>query len=316
MDQKNKNAHRRGFVLIELLIAISMLVIITAMVYGTFATVCDSAMTARSGSEVTRHRVFILRHFMENISAMYSEPYYGIQNDSQLYKFKGDESSIRFITSAPPTGSICFPGELKQVQYELTSGGDQLEDLNYNEFSDETSSNALKISEVPIFSSVFDESDLDSESGIIEPNSEYTAIEIPEIPLQTMEFRYFDGKEWQDVYDIEDYGHFPWCIEIRINFTEMSVEQYNTDVVVEGEDVEFYLIVPIAMGMGVSQESEIFSVMTAYDELAKGQSIDMQDGDINADGRGNQKRDQGGVQGRNRGRDQSVARGKPGGGIR
>ena len=63
----------RGFTLIEVMIAVSLLVIITAIVYGTFSSVATSMETAQTATEELRLRQFLSRYLTQNLSQAYPD---------------------------------------------------------------------------------------------------------------------------------------------------------------------------------------------------------------------------------------------------
>lgn len=247
---------KSGFTLVEVVIAITILAIITTMIYGTFSAVTDSALAARAGSEELRYRLFLMRHLSENISAAFSD----CCANSDEYTFIGEVDSMTFLTTAPVMGGVSLPGDLKQVTYEVCSGclDDGAEELE-NEFADdEEASHGLKITEIPLLAGNVE---VDTERGEIEADTTYEAPELPVIPVEFCEFRYFEGGEEEgdegsETFDSAEAGHLPWAVEIRINFSALEDVDIDVDVPLEGEDVEFRLVVPIAMGMGTSPEMD------------------------------------------------------------
>ena len=109
---------RLGFTLIELLVTITILIVITAIVYGSFNSVVDSTELAREAGEEARFRQFLSRSFMTNVSMAFAEPlgdldlestqyFEGVSGDGAL----GPQDILAFWCSSAPAATTltCTP---------------------------------------------------------------------------------------------------------------------------------------------------------------------------------------------------------------
>ena len=116
----------RGFTLIEILIAITLLVVIMTIIYACFLTVTESVSMGRITLEELRLRQFLVRSFTSNFATAFADLDYqntqflfeGINNDG----IDGPEDSVTFCSTAPLVGGMSLPGDLKLVQYEVIGG--------------------------------------------------------------------------------------------------------------------------------------------------------------------------------------------------
>jgi prepilin-type N-terminal cleavage/methylation domain-containing protein len=76
---------RRGFTLLEVLVAMSILIIIVAVVYASFASVTDTISVARVRTEEMRLRQFLERSIRTNLTSVYVDRAY----EQQVFQFVG-----------------------------------------------------------------------------------------------------------------------------------------------------------------------------------------------------------------------------------
>ncbi|MCX5772132.1 MAG: prepilin-type N-terminal cleavage/methylation domain-containing protein [Candidatus Hydrogenedentes bacterium] len=112
---------RAGFTLLEVLISISILLIITSIVYASLSSVVTATEIARVSADEMRMRQFLVRSFQTNFSTIVADPVYqderyvliGISEDGP----RGSMDSIEFACSAPVIGGASPPGAIKRVYY-------------------------------------------------------------------------------------------------------------------------------------------------------------------------------------------------------
>lgn len=260
---------RRGFTLIELMIAITILTVITGIVYASFSTVITATETADEASQQLYTQSFLTRHLTDNITQAYAgwqagavyRPYsdQGTQitqvMPQQIYSFigvdSGTDDTLTFSTSSPLSGATGLPGFFKQVTYELVDASD----ADLPEFStsrgDAIEGPVLQVTEVPVMSYG------DSLGGQIRADfhtqlkqrAERLEITTPVwvFPVDGMDIKYFDGEEWQDSWDMGIDERLPWAIDVTFIWRPWDEEAHSEDV----EEDSFRMVLTIPGGAGI-----------------------------------------------------------------
>lgn len=112
---------RAGFTLLEVLVAISILCIITSIVYASLSSVVTATEIARVSADEMRMRQFLTRSFQTNFSTIIADSVFederyvliGISEKGS----RGAMDSIEFASSAPVIGGASPPGAMKRVYY-------------------------------------------------------------------------------------------------------------------------------------------------------------------------------------------------------
>ncbi len=268
-----------GFTLMEMILALAIIVIMTAIVYSSLSSVVNSTAMARAAAEETRLRQFLARSFETNFSGVYTDR----TNEQPAFQFIGinDESrdgpmdSVRFCSSAALMGGMSLPGDLKEVRYEVISGEDTEMGLDIDqpvEEEERPEGATLESVELPLIAGNVEQleaSEEDLEELATDPNYEAPHWSVP---IRTMDIKYFDGAEWLDEWDSMQFGRVPWSVHIRINFakTEEQLEAEASERYDEIEDPDFELVIPIPLGLGVTEDGRSlanFSGQSARDAL-------------------------------------------------
>lgn len=272
---------RRGFTLLEVLIAISILVVIVAVVYASFASVTDTMAVARVRTEEMRLRQFLERSFRTNLSSVYVDPGY----EQQVFQFiglndentQGPRDSLRFVSTNTLIGGSALPGDYKEVRYEVL-GGEQGR-LGADFFDDgeqaavasgaDPQQATLEATETPLLASnaqAVDESgnlDVDETATITPVDAPMYEAPSWSVPIRTLDFLYYDGTEWVEEWDSQVLGKLPWCVQVRINFarTEAEIEaerEQNIDIF---ESPDFECVIPLPIALGVQTDGRTRSAM-------------------------------------------------------
>lgn len=119
--QRARSCCASGFTLLEVLIAISILVIITAVVYSSLDTVVTATEIARVSADEMRMRQFLARSFQSNFTTIVADSVY----QDERYVFvgisekgtRGAMDSLEFACSSPVIGGASPPGAIKRVYY-------------------------------------------------------------------------------------------------------------------------------------------------------------------------------------------------------
>ncbi len=222
--------HRRqqqgGFTMLELMVAISILVIMVGIIYASFASVTDSMILAQDSAERLRYKQYLQEHFSQHFPAVYTDsacirPEYqflGEEDSSQL----GPADYVRFCTSLPLSGPYALPGMRKVVHYTVGDagelGGDWLP--GYDEGDSQL---YLRIYEEPLI--------------ITTEQLDLTGAEAPEsliverfIPIHTFKLSYYDGLDdtWYEEWDSLEEGRLPWAVRIQVGLPRTEA-QLNAD---------------------------------------------------------------------------------------
>lgn len=276
--ESHTRASNGGFTLIEIMVAITLLTIVLAIVYSTFSSVVFSIEEGQTAAQNVRTRQQLTRSFALNIAQATEgwsagAAYRGEETDSEtnngrtfIYKapvirywFSGIDGSVEggpadslsFVSTASIAGASSLPGQVKLVTYELVSGAEIEEST---QTSRPLGSMNLVVKELPIVVGVETGGGPNSISSSPDQfirNAEAVGIEPVtwNFPVQSLDIRYYDGKNWQDKWDAEDKGHLPWSVEILINFpSEDEFEPRRSD----DEDADLRLIFTIPVGLGMN----------------------------------------------------------------
>ncbi len=226
--QAHRTAHRvsasiHGFTLLELLIAISVLVIIVGLVYASFYSVTSTMALARDSADRLRFQQIVWRNLSSNLQGVYADAG-AIQPEYQFLGESGDgpfgpADSLRFATSLPLPGARSLPGLSKVVTYEL---------VDYTDVSDTVAAaipydesrpgNILMIREEPL--------QLESQDFVARVSDAQWDTYERAIPVASMDIQYYDGvqQEWVDQWDSLEERRLPGGVWIKINFTRNEDE--------------------------------------------------------------------------------------------
>jgi prepilin-type N-terminal cleavage/methylation domain-containing protein len=253
-----------GFTLIEVLVALSIVVIITGIVYESLVAVTDATETARLSAEEMRLRQFLTQSFTSNLSTVYTDP--GLINSE--FQFlgasekgpNGSMDSVEFCSSAPLMGGIAPPGVLKRVHYGVATMSESNVGL---ESSGEDTNEGLASStvtfeavETPITTSAMSapgSPDTGDTKKALAQAVQDAGIESPtwSAPIDALDISYYDGVKWVKEWDSTDLGRLPWCVRVRLNFakTKAEVEAGARSNIEEDPDFELYVPIPISEGV-------------------------------------------------------------------
>ncbi len=280
---------RAGFTLIELMIAVSILVIITGIVYSSFTSVADSTEEARVAAEQMRLRQFLTRQLTTNLSQAYADwrpgasmrdpeaaedivvrtgvadntkgsPVEEEELENVRYWLEGIDDdgpdgpadTLSFTTTARLSGGASLPGVLKQVTYEVVDSSETDETLLYLE--DDSRVLMLQCTETPIFEVTAEEGD-GGLSGFKDTEDFMGEIEVDtpgwSVPISSMNIQYYDGleEEWVDDWDSVALAQLPWAIRFDINFARPPEESDGGFNAIDDPDLRLVISLPEGMGL-------------------------------------------------------------------
>ena len=280
---------RRGFTLLEVLVAMSILIVIVAVVYASFASVTDTISVARVRTEEMRLRQFLERSIRTNLTSVYVDRAY----EQQVFQFvgvndqntEGPRDSLRFVSTNQLMGGLALPGDFKEVRYDVFGGEEgrvqlsadqKRERENYEAMDMNPDQAKLEATETPLLASNaqaidtetgnidldnnnsqqqgFDQQRKQSKSQNEDQNLNAAMYQAPSwsVPIRTLDITYYDGVEWVEEWDSMTMGRLPWCVQIRINFARTDEEiQREIDQNIDIENSpDFEMVVPLPIALG------------------------------------------------------------------
>jgi prepilin-type N-terminal cleavage/methylation domain-containing protein len=246
---------RDGFTLLELLIAMTILVVITSVVYAVFASVTRTMEASQLSLEEMRLRAFLVKTFETNLRAVHAD----FEYNAEAYRFVGENSDaldgpmdrLRFTSSAPLVGGLAMPGDLKEVLVEVDDPQSTEMELTWDDEPEaEDALPQLVVTETPLIAG--DVQALDEDTGDFSTGAGYQAPHWS-VPVRTLDLWYYDGYEWVDSWDSTETGMLPWAVDIRVNFvkSEEELEREQDDGLSVVDDPDFQVVVAIQEGLGV-----------------------------------------------------------------
>lgn len=218
---------RRGFTLLELLIAILILAVIVGIVYGSFSSVTTTMDMARAAAERLRFRQIVWRNFSGNLQGVYVDSAC-LQAEYQFLGENGDGAfgpadKLRFASSLPMPGARSLPGVSKVVTYELVDRNETSSEVaGLLPVDEERPGSVLLITEKPLR--------LESEDFVSQNDDSLLEINEQAVPVASMDILYFDGSrnEWVEEWDSMEERRLPGGIWVKINFPRSEEERAET----------------------------------------------------------------------------------------
>lgn len=260
-----------GFTLLELLVAMLVLVVVTAIVQATFASVTDTMAAARDESDRLLMRQTLHRSLKTNLSSVYADQAC-LMSEFALLGETGDGAfgpgdSLRFCAALPMPGAFALPGELKVVEYTVVPEGDLDWAAMGYPGDPERPAMALVISEYPVQR----QDDLGGDlSGAAElPISERA------VPVASFDVQYFDGltEEWLTDWDSLAEQRLPWAVWVRVNFPRGDGEAPPAQEDGGFEAADLDVMIPLAPGAGLTEPFPDQNHMRAVDWAETDQNL-------------------------------------------
>ncbi len=266
-----RRAKAAGFTLLELLVAVTVLVILVALVQGSFVSVTDSMASARESADLLLLRQMLHRSLSQNLAAVHMDAAALIEENQFLGENQdggyGPADTLRFCTSQPMPGAFSLPGVLKSVEYKVVPENEvDFEATGYTGGDPERPGMALLITEAPLQRAEGLEGAISGADTL--PQSQRA------VPVASFNAQYFDGRkeEWVDEWDSLAERQLPWAVWIKVNFPKTSdeagVEAQAGVNPLESADLE--VIAPLMSGAGVDAPFMDFNHVRMTGEMLGG----------------------------------------------
>ncbi|HPU96561.1 MAG TPA: prepilin-type N-terminal cleavage/methylation domain-containing protein [Candidatus Hydrogenedentes bacterium] len=234
----------KGFTLLELLIAITILAIITGIVYAVFSSVTETMAAAREDADRLQVRLALHRYLAAALEGISADS--ACLDESRAFEGKSEDGpagpadSLVFTAGIPETGPGALPGMIKLISFEVVSDQDVPQDALVYQVDTDQPCMTLLISEQPLAAS----SGLE---GAISGTDQLPIVSRA-IPVTLFDVLYYDGlsDEWTEEWNSLDEGRLPWAVWVRAKLPDPVDAAYPSSP--DAADVD--VIVPVAQGMG------------------------------------------------------------------
>lgn len=251
--EKHLHNHRGGgFTLLELLIAIIVLAVVLAIIYGSFSSVTATMDIARTSAERLRSQQIVWRRINNSIQGVYVDSAC-LQQEFQFFGESktgplGPADSLRFVSSQPIPGAKSLPGILKVVTCAIVDKSEISGEINELMVAEEDRRTTyLLLREEPLQLQL-----TDFVSQVQAPSWE---IYQQAIPVASMDILYYDGvkNEWLEAWDSLEQRRLPGGIWFKINFPrteEEREEDYHAGINLE-QNPDLEIMIPLPLGRDV-----------------------------------------------------------------
>ncbi|GAB4333984.1 MAG: hypothetical protein Kow0099_05920 [Candidatus Abyssubacteria bacterium] len=224
MIQRKANKPIRGFTLVEILVAVTILTMIFSIVFGTFFYTVENAEERQEQAALYHRAGFIVNNVSQSVGSAYV-PFageygnYHDEEDEELSVFAGKDDllhdfnadSLSLFTTNPRFGGTEMPNAISYVSYSVESADEYEPD---EAFRDENNPLVLKCSSKPLL--------LEDESYV----SEWV------LNIRSFELQYFDGSDWFEEWIYEDQGILPRAVKLEIELADIHGASHRFDSVV------------------------------------------------------------------------------------
>lgn len=214
----------RGFTLLELLVATSVMTVAVGIVYATFASVTDTMAATRDNADRMIQKMTLHRNLTDNLGAVYGDSA-GVREEFQLVGTDesgqyGPSDTLRFCTSLPMPGAYALPGVMKVVEYKVVSPSDvDAAATGFPGNDPERPGMALQITESPLAYE-------NGVQGAVSGSDQLPMVQRA-IPVASFDVLYYDGlsQEWKKEWDSLSEQRLPWAVWVRVNFPRSEEER-------------------------------------------------------------------------------------------
>jgi prepilin-type N-terminal cleavage/methylation domain-containing protein len=203
---------RRGFTLMEVLVAIALLLVLSGVI---FAFLRDVLASRERVTEVTARQ----RLASTIIDRIEHQAIFSLVGDSQFGSgLRGDETSLTILSRGVAVRETAHADSWRMA----------FADIIRTEYRFDEDSHRVRVrQEVPRITSGDDGNDRMITLSSIRAGSNDQADETFETRLYMLRFRYHDGVDWRSSYDSLRSGRLPTAIEVAIWFEPWSGSDWN-----------------------------------------------------------------------------------------
>lgn len=203
--------HRaRGFTLLEIVIALTMISMILTLAYGSFSA-STRIVQQREAYARSLHRAdFVLRHMTDQLQSIYLDQAAFYRMEDPLDLFDGASDRLTFWTEAPvQTRRATYRGGLQRLMYSVRPADEDEEGAAFT----------LQFAAMP-----------ELRPADADPAAHWS------IPVDTVEFEYHDGAGWTGSWNIEETQRLPHGIRVTIGMPNGR-----------GDTLELATVIPLAV---------------------------------------------------------------------
>ncbi len=217
-------ARRRGFTLLEVVIALAMISVVLTLAYASFATSIRIVEQRETRTRSLHRADFMLRHLADQLQSIYLDQAAFYRLDDPLALFDGSGDRLVFWTQAPAqTRRVSHRGGVQRLAYGVAPAvvdpGTRAEDDPGLELR------------FAAFAELADDPD--------EPIATWA------LPVESVEFEYHDGAGWSGSWDIADAARLPRGIRVTIEMPDGR-----------GDTLEVRTVIPLAVTAETVFETE------------------------------------------------------------
>lgn len=241
------NSDRRGFTLLEILVASVIMTMIFTIVFGTFFYTLNNAENLEERTALYHRASYILNNISQSVESAFV-PFAGayLDEESEVSAFKGEGDSVdEFAADSLKmfTSNARFAneaGKISYVSYEVS----RADEIGVAEWlKDEHNPLILICKAEPFLLAADDSEELDPRWSL---------------NVRSVNFQYSDGSDWTDDWIYEDQGILPDAVKIEIELADS-----------DGDTLAFSSIASVHVNAPMEQLPEELEELLEEEEAAE-----------------------------------------------
>lgn len=216
---RRSSAGRRALTLLELIIALSLMVVILAVSFTFFWQVMEARSSAAAAADRTQIARQVLTRIERELRGCVGAEQIGFPVEQRL---KGDRRSITFLTTALPDESDY---EIRGPSDKPPPAAHDLREIGYSLWVD--TENTTAEGEPLVGGIVRTEKRTLNQFVVEEDDPLSVRNDLWSHELAYLEFRYFDGVEWDTAWDITEGNSLPQLVQVTVGFDPITMEEYD-----------------------------------------------------------------------------------------
>lgn len=211
---RTRGSRRRGITLLEIIISIALI----ALLLGALLIFFQQTLRAREVAAARADRIRVAQRVLDQLAAELRScvgmEQIGFPVEQRL---TGDRRSISFLTTAmPPMESY----EFRRESDDIPPGKHDLKQVGYRLWVDEEKE--TEDGEPVVGGIIRTEKRTLNQYIVEEDKSESVRSDLWSHELGYLEFRYFDGVEWDSKWDLTDGNSLPQLIQVTVGFAPVT----------------------------------------------------------------------------------------------